>query len=112
MNREELIASLNLVKGEDLMGVWIFTLPETHAFRLGGRLLHDAVYRDFLNGMASYDDLITADNAYYSYMKGRAAELEHDDPTLLAQAHLFYDMIVTFRLLFRSYGGFAPMPPS
>ncbi len=111
MNREELITSLNLPKGEDLMGVWIFTLPETHSFSLGAKLCHDPVYKAFLKGECTYDDLICADNAFYSYMKGRAEELKNEDPTLMAQAHLFYDMIVTFRLLFRSYGGFAPPPP-
>lgn len=94
---------------DSLMGWGPLTLPATHPFTLGAELLHDPVYQAYLDGNASYPDLIRADEAYYSYMKGRAKELKSID--LEDEAKIFYGIIVAFRELCRRNPGNAPMPP-
>lgn len=84
------------------MGWGPFTLPANHPFTLGAQLLHDKIYENYINGMATTDDLIKADKAYYSYMLSVADERKSE--SLRAQAHLFYWLITMFRNVVRMPG--------
>ncbi len=98
---------LSTVKGmNNRMGWGPFTLSASHPFSMGAELLHDPVYQSYLDGNATTEDLIKADKAYYSYMKGVA----NGSISLQLQAHVFYAIIKIFRLTARMPGK-APMPP-
>jgi len=84
------------------MGWGPFTLPANHPFNLGAELLHDAVYQNYIDGMATTDDLIKADKAYFSYMMSVANERDSD--SLRTQAHIFMGLITAFRLMIRMPG--------
>jgi len=96
------------MEDKNLMGWGPFTLPASHPFTLGAQLLHDPVYQAYIDGNANTDDLIRADRAYFSYMKGVARE--RNSTGLMIQAYLFNAIIKTFRLTARMPGK-APMPP-